>query len=87
MEELPHKLKMELAMAIYAKMFQNVKFFKMKQKAFVIWVGQAVRPMNVQEEEYVFKEGEKIIEMYFIVGGAVSYVLPRYNHKRFIEIE
>jgi hypothetical protein len=42
--------------------------------------------MNIQEQEYVFKEGEKIIEMYFIVNGSVGYVLPKFNHKCYINI-
>jgi len=87
MEELPHKLKLELAMAIYRKMFSNVKFFDRKEKSFIIWVGTAIRPMNIQEQEYIFKEGEKIIEMYFIVQGEVGYVLPRYSNKVYIKIE
>jgi hypothetical protein len=39
MEELPHKLKLELAMAIYSQMFKNVKFFNGKISSFIIWIG------------------------------------------------
>jgi hypothetical protein len=31
MDELPHKLKIELSMAIHKKMYANVKFFKEKE--------------------------------------------------------
>lgn len=87
MDELPHKLKLELAMAIYRKMFLNVKFFDRKEKSFIIWVGTAIKPFNMQEQEYIFKEGEKIIEMYFLVQGEVGYVLPRFSNKVYITIE
>lgn len=43
----------------------------MKEKAFIIWVGTAIRQMKVEEQEYIYKEGEKIVEMYFIVEGSV----------------
>lgn len=43
MDELPHKLKLELAMSIYQKKFFNVKFFDKKEKSFIIWVGTAIR--------------------------------------------
>lgn len=86
MEELPHKLKLELAMFIYRKMFSTVKFFDGKQKSFIVWVGTAIRPLNIQEQEYIIKEGEKIVEMYFIVAGGVGFVLPRYNNKVYINI-
>ena len=56
MEELPHKLKIELSMAIHKKMYANVKFFKEKEtqkdksflaKSFLAWVGTVIRPINV----------------------------------------
>ena len=71
MDELPHKLKLELAMQIYQKKFFNVKFFDMKEKSFIIWVGTAIRQIKVEEQEYIYKEGEKIVEMYFIVEGNI----------------
>lgn len=47
MEELPHKLKMELAMAIHEKMYANVEFFKEKEKSFIVWIGTVIHPINI----------------------------------------
>jgi hypothetical protein len=41
----------------------------------------------MQEEQYIFKEGEAIIEMYFMAEGKASFVLPIFNHKTYYEIE
>jgi CRP-like cAMP-binding protein len=87
MDELPHKLKLELAMEIHKRMYSNVKFFDNKDKSFIAWVGTVIRPINIQETEYIFKECEEIHEIYFLVNGKAGYVLPRYNNAIYSEIE
>lgn len=87
MGELPHKLKLELAMEIHKRMYSTVTFFQNKDKSFIAWVGTVIRPINIQESEYIFKECEEIIEMYFLVAGTVGYVLPRYNNAIYEEIQ
>jgi hypothetical protein len=47
MDELPTKLRIELAMAIHKKMYSNIKFFKDKDKSFIVWVETLLKPMNV----------------------------------------
>lgn len=98
MEELPHKLKLELAMVIHEKMYSNVNFFQRKEKSFIAWIARLIRPMYVEEDDYVYKEGEEIIEgkqcqspitaiVYFLVSGRAGYVLPRFENKCFLEIK
>jgi CRP-like cAMP-binding protein len=87
MEELPHKLRLELAMEIHKHMYENVTFFKDKDKAFIAWIGVVIRPLNIQEQEYICKEGEEIIEIYFLVKGKAGYVLPRYDNRPYFWIE
>jgi voltage-gated potassium channel len=87
MDELPHKLKLELAMEIHKFMYSTVKFFDNKDQSFIAWVGTVIRPINIQEQEYVFKECEEIIEIYFLVQGKAAYVLPRYRNAVYIDIE
>lgn len=62
MEELPHKLKLELAMAVHKKMYANINFFQNKEKSFIAWVATLIYPMKMDEQEYIYKEGEEIIE-------------------------
>ena len=49
-------------MQIHKRMYEAVKFFKNKDKSFITWVGPMLQPMNVAEQEYIFKEGEEITE-------------------------
>lgn len=87
MEELPHKLKLELAMVIHMQLYSEVKFFKKKERSFIAWITTLLRPLNVEDERYVYKEGEEVTEIYFLVKGAVGYVLPRFDNKAYYIIE
>lgn len=62
MEELPHKLKIEVSMLVHKKMYSGVNFFKEneKDKSFILWISTLLRPITVEEEEYICKEGEEI---------------------------
>lgn len=62
MEELPHKLKLELAMVMIKQMYASVSFFQDKEKSFIAWIARLIRPMNVEDLEYIYKEGEDIAE-------------------------
>ena len=68
-------------------MYASVIFFNNKEESFVVWIGTVIRPMNVEESEYIFYDGEPIIEMYFMVKGKAAYVLRRYFNKPYIDIE
>ena len=62
MEELPYKLKVELAMEIHKKIYKTVSFFKHKEKNFIVWIVTLLRPSFVQEQEFLYAEGEQITE-------------------------
>ena len=88
MNELPYKLKIELAVVINKQMISEITFFKDKtDQTFLAWIGEVLKPLSMQEEQYIFKEGEAIIEMYFMAEGKASFVLPIFNHKPYYEIE
>jgi hypothetical protein len=49
MAELPHKLKLELILAMHLKMYENVPFLtsKKEEKMFIAWIGTVIHPMNI----------------------------------------
>lgn len=81
MEELPRKLKLELSMVIHQNMYSSVAFFQKKDQSFIAWVARLIKPMNFDESDYIYKEGEEIFEVYFLVTGSCGYVLPRFKNK------
>ena len=44
MNELPYKLKIDLAMEIHKNIYQSINFFKDQEKDFIAWVGPRLRP-------------------------------------------
>lgn len=42
--------------------------------------------MKIDEDDYIYKEGEEILEIYFLVEGSAGYVLPKYENKMYFEI-
>ena len=98
MEDLPHKMRLELAMIIHLKMYASVNYFKGKEKdkSFIGWMSSLLKPINIDDKKYIYKEGEEVTEgkilifmcvVYFIVKGTAGYVLPRFNNKAYILIE
>ncbi|TNV87319.1 hypothetical protein FGO68_gene17715 [Halteria grandinella] len=87
MDELPYKLRVELAMEIHKKIYETINFLKFKEKSFIAWIGKLLRPVNVQEQEYIIKEGEEVTEVYFLVQGMAGFVLPRYDNTVYIKID
>jgi hypothetical protein len=49
MNELPHKLRLELATQINKKMYSTLVFFEKKEKSFIAWIGTVITPMTVQD--------------------------------------
>jgi len=47
MDELPHKIKIELAIEIHKKMYETIHFFKSKDKSFIAWIGTVLKPLNI----------------------------------------
>jgi hyperpolarization activated cyclic nucleotide-gated potassium channel 1 len=62
LEELPYKLRIELAMEIHKDIYTNIEFFNAKDKSFIAWVGPLLKPLLASEQEYIFKEGDDIKE-------------------------
>lgn len=62
MEELPHKMRLELAMILHNQLYANVNYFKGKDKSFIGWISTLLKPMNVDNLKYIYKEGEEVTE-------------------------
>ena len=81
LDELPHKLRTELAMLIHHQVYSRIYFFKDKETNFLSWVSTIIKTINFEEKDYIYKEGEEASEIYFIKKGRICKVLPRFNNK------
>jgi hypothetical protein len=87
LDELPHKLKVDLSMHIYASRYESVKFFRNKSRSFISWICPLLKPGYFAEMEYIYSEGEEASMIYFMLSGKASFVLPSYDNVEYIEIE
>jgi hypothetical protein len=62
MEELPHKMRNELSLEIHKKIYKEINFFRDKDHSFIVWIATVLKPLQVPEYEYIYKEAEDISE-------------------------
>ena len=47
------------------------------------WVGHRLMPRIIPDNQYLFQQGESIMELYFLQRGKLNYVLPKYTNKSY----
>ena len=74
-------------------MHAHVLFFKSKDKSFICWISNILKPIVYDEGKYVFQEGEEITEskilllinnknlVFFHVKGSCGFVLIRFENE------
>ena len=63
-----------------------MKFFKDTSTAFIIWLIPLFKPLLFTSEQFIFKEGDDITDIFFMNSGAAHFVLPIYNYQKYISI-
>jgi CRP-like cAMP-binding protein len=86
LEELPHKLKVEVSFYLHEDTYMTMRFLKDKQMSFIAWICPLLKPQIANENQYVFFEGEEIDSMYFLKQGTVNFVLPKFDNAKYIHI-
>ena len=77
LQDLPVGIKHELLLLIYEEKVCKNFFFKSKSLAFIAWVAPKLHPIQIQQNEFIYKENEFASEMYFIIKGKLSINLKR----------
>ena len=85
-DDLPHKMKVEMSLFIHEKRFKKIKFFKNKTISFITWLCPLLRPYAFEDKQYIYSEGEEINSVYFLIKGNASFVLPSYDNVKYINI-
>lgn len=60
--ELPHKLRIELAFRIHKKVLSRIPFFHEKPKDFIAFVGNLLHPMHAKPGQYIFQEDDPVLD-------------------------
>jgi CRP-like cAMP-binding protein len=69
------------------KTYSNIAYFKDKDKSFIAWISTLLKPINQEDQDYIYKEGDDVTEIYFLVKGFAGYVLPRLDNRVFLELK
>lgn len=85
-EELPLNLKHLISLHIYKEVYQKVDFLKSKKKSFISWICPLLKAVVASPLEYIFYEGDKINNIYFLKNGLCDYVLPKYTSQPFLQV-
>lgn len=62
MEELPSKLRLEIALVIHQSLYESIDILKDKDRSFIVWISGVIRQIHVEDSEYIYQEGEEILE-------------------------
>ena len=67
--ELPQNLRIELSMLMHKDLMNKVNFFKGKPAHFIAFIGPLLKPVRVSEDSFVYREGDPVEDVYFMVQG------------------
>ena len=84
--QLPHKLKVELSVYLFRGLYKKIHFLQNKSSSFLAWMCPLFKPIVFVEQQYIYFEGDDVGCIYFLKRGSSSYVLPKHNNQRYIDI-
>jgi hypothetical protein len=62
-------------------MFQN------RNVSFILWMCPLLKPQIYTENQFFFLDNENVSEVFFLIKGRASFVLPRYKNTPYIKIK
>ena len=86
-DELPHKLKIEVSLYIYEERYRNIIFFQGKSPSFISWLCPLLQPQIFGDKQYIYLEGDEISSICFMISGNAQFVLPAFENVGYIDIK
>jgi hypothetical protein len=85
LQELPNKLRIELSQIMHDKVIQNLYFFRDQPSDFIAYVAPLLKPVKFSQNDYLYKIGDMIDEMYFVSKGTVIFCLGKSHSEKEIK--
>lgn len=73
-------------MYIHESRYKRINFLKCKTKSFISWICPLLKPLTFEENQYIYMEGDDVHNIYFLIRGTASFVLPSYENTSYINI-
>lgn len=86
LDDLPHKLKIDLSLFIYEERYKHIKFFDDKSTSFLQWVCRLLRQQIYEESVNIYHEEEDITQVHFLMKGKACFILPQYQNIPYIKV-
>ena len=86
-DELPHNLKIEVSLYLHEETYKKMKFLQDKSMSYIAWICPLLKPYYLQNDEYLYFEGDEIISIFFLKTGNCGFVLPKFENVKYINIE
>ena len=68
-------MKIELALLMNKEIIKKVYYFKSKPPHFIAFIGPMLKPLRVEADNYIFREGDPIEEIFFLTRGHAAFVI------------
>ena len=85
-DELPIDLRRPLAKIIYKEIYEKVDYLKGKADHFIAWICPRFQPKVSAPTENIYYENDLLDDIYFLMAGSCSYVLPKFANTGYIKI-
>jgi hypothetical protein len=83
-EQLPHKLKIELSKHLYKDISRRLQFLNGKSPGFIAWVCPLFKFITFEMDQYIYFEGDDVSSIYFMKRGSCGFVLPKHDNLKFL---
>lgn len=80
-------MKIEVSLFIFEQTYRKINFLKNRSSSFKVWICPLLKPLLVQENQYVFFEDDDIACIYFLKSGKCGFVLPKHTNAVYINID
>jgi cyclic nucleotide gated channel, plant len=74
LNELPQNLRIELALLMNKEIIKKVFFFRNKPAYFIAFIGPLLKPLRIEQQNFIYREGDPIEEIYFLTRGKAAFV-------------
>jgi len=75
---LPQDLKHYVSLFIFEHIYKKIDYLDDKPMTFITWICPQMTPMVKSKDQFVFRDGDDVSCIYFLVGGKAGIVLPYY---------
>lgn len=73
-------------MYIHEAKYRKIKYLKNQSKSFISWLCPLLKPFPFAQNQFIFLEGDDISQIYFLIQGKCSFVLPSFDNTAYIRI-